>query len=486
MAEMPALADSYKMLIDGELVGSSSKEMFEATSPGTLEHLTEIPDGTVDDAESAVAAAVRARPAWAALSALQRAQFFRKLRDRIGERAEDLARIEALDSGATVAAMRRDVMASQMIIDWYVGAAPELKGDTMPDASDGLRFMVREPLGVAVSYAASNHPFLFSIERSIGALLAGNPLVLRAHEADSISTLLLGELIAEVFPPGVWNIVSGKGPDVGAALAGHRDVRRIIFTGSVSVGKEIFKTAAASGLKSVTLELGGKNPFVVFEDADIEGAVESAVAGMNFTATAGQSCASMSRVFVHRSRHEEFVERYRAAISGIKLGLPLDEDGQMGAQVSEAQYDKVIRYIQIGLDEGAKLIAGGGRPEDDRLVGHYVVPTMFDEVRPDMRIAKEEIFGPVVSIIPWDDEADVVRAVNDVDYGLAAAIWTNDINRALRVTRQVEAGIVFVNGRASVQGLPFGGYKDSGMGRLACMDDLIANTQAKTININFR
>ena len=486
MAVMPELSDSYKMLIDGELVGSSSKETFEATSPGTLEHLTEIPDGTVDDADRAVAAAVRAKPGWAALSASQRAGYFKKLRERIAAGAEELARVEALDTGATIAAMRRDVMASGMIIDWYVGVAPELKGDTMPDASDGLRLMIREPLGVAVSYAASNHPFLFSIERCIGALLAGNPMVLRAHEADSISTLILGELIAEVFPPGVWNVVSGKGPAVGARLAGHPDVRRIIFTGSVAVGKEIYKTAAASGMKSVTLELGGKNPFVVFGDADLEAAVESAIAGMNFTATAGQSCASMSRVFVHRSRHQEFVERYRAAISGIKMGLPLDEDGEMGAQVSKAQYDKVIRYIGIGQDEGAKLIAGGGRPDDARLVGHYVVPTMFDEVRPDMRIAREEIFGPVVSIIPWDDENDMVRAVNDVDYGLAAAIWTNDINRALRLTRQIEAGIVFVNGRASVQGLPFGGYKDSGMGRLACMDDLIANTQAKTINISFR
>jgi betaine-aldehyde dehydrogenase len=485
-ASMPKIADRYDMLIDGELVGSSSKDTFPATSPGTLEHLTEIPDGTADDAELAVAAAVRARPGWAAMSITQRCEFFKKLRSKIAESAEDLAKLEALDSGATVSAMRRDLLGTQMIIDFYTGIAPELKGDTMPDASDGMRLVLREPLGVAVSYAASNHPFLFSIERSIGALLAGNPLVLRAHEADSITTLVLAQLVAEIFPPGTWNIVSGQGPTVGSVLAQHRDVRRIIFTGSVAVGKEIFKSAAASGLKSVTLELGGKNPLVVFPDADLEAAVEAAVGGMNLTATAGQSCASMSRVFVHKSCHDELVDRYCALISDIKMGLPLDEDAEMGAQVSQAQYDKVMRYIEIGKDEGAKLVAGGSRPEDSRLVGHYVVPTLFDNVRPDMRIAQEEIFGPVVSIIPWDDEADVVRAMNDVDYGLSAAIWTRDLSRALRAAREVQAGIVWINGRSGAPGMPFGGYKDSGMGRLACLDDLIANTQAKSINISIR
>ena len=485
-AAIPQIADSYSMLIDGELAASSSKETFRSTSPGTLEYLTEVPDGTAEDVERAVSAAVRARPGWAALSITERCGYFRTLRQRIAERAEDLARIEALDSGATVSAMRRDVLGTLGIIDFYTGIAPELKGDTMPDASDGFRLVIREPLGVAVSYAASNHPFLFSIERSIGALLAGNPLVLRAHEADPISSLVLAQLVAETFPRGTWNIVSGKGPAVGAALAKHTSVRRIIFTGSVAVGKEIFKAAAASGLKSVTLELGGKNPLVVFPDADLDGAVEAAVGGMNFTATAGQSCASMSRVFVHRSVHDEFVEKYRAIISEIKLGLPLDEDAEMGAVVSQAQYEKVLRYIQIGLDEGAKLVVGGGRPDDPRLCGHYVVPTMFDEVRPDMRIAQEEIFGPVVSIIPWDDESDVVRAMNAVEFGLSAAIWTNDLSRALRVSREVEAGIVWVNGRSGAPGMPFGGYKDSGMGRLACMDDLIANTQAKSINFSIR
>jgi acyl-CoA reductase-like NAD-dependent aldehyde dehydrogenase len=194
----------------------------------------------------------------------------------------------------------------------------------------------------------------------------------------------------------------------------------------------------------------------------------------------------MSRAFVHRSVHDEFVERYCALIGEIRMGLPLDEDAQMGAQVSQAQYDKVMRYVDIGKDEGAKLVAGGGRPDDPQLVGHYVVPTVFDEVRPDMRIAREEIFGPVVSVIPFDDDTDVVGAMNDVDYGLSAAIWTNDASRALRITRQVEAGVIWVNGRSGAMGMPFGGYKDSGMGRLQCLDDLLANTQAKSINISFR
>ena len=217
-AGRPEIADTYQMLIDGELVSSSSKETFEATSPGTLEYLTQIANGTTDDVERAVAAALRARAGWGAMSITQRCQHFRALRDRLAGRAEDLARIEALDSGATVSAMRRDVAFTLAMIDYYVGIAPELKGDTMPDASDGFRLTVREPLGVAVSYSASNHPFLFSVERSIGALLAGNPLVLRAHESDSISTMVLAELVAETFPSGTWNIVSGKGPTMGARM----------------------------------------------------------------------------------------------------------------------------------------------------------------------------------------------------------------------------------------------------------------------------
>jgi acyl-CoA reductase-like NAD-dependent aldehyde dehydrogenase len=484
---MPEIAECYNMLIDGDLVASSSKQVFEVTSPGTLEHLTTVAAGTADDADRAVAAAVRARPQWASMGIAQRCAFFKKLRDKIVENAENLARAEALDSGATVSAMRRDVLGTAAIIDYYVGIAPELKGDTMPDATDGLRLALREPLGVAVSYTASNHPFLFSIQRCIGALLAGNPLVLRAHEVDPLTTMMLAELVAEIFPPGTWNIVSGKGPAVGATLAEHPDVQRIIFTGSVAVGKEIYKAAAATGLKSVTLELGGKNPLVIFPDADVDAAVAQAVVDMNFTATAGQSCASMSRVFVHRAVHAEVRDKYCAIISDIRMGLPLDEDAQMGAQASEAQYDKVLRYIQIASDEGAELVAGGGRPDDPKLVGYYVLPTAFDEVCPDMRIAQEEVFGPVVSFIPWEDEADVIRAMNNVDYGLSASIWTNDLSRGLRVSRAVQAGIVSVNGPSGgAQGMPFGGYKDSGMGRLACLDDLAANTQWKSISVNFR
>ena len=474
------------MLIGGELVAASGGDTFAATSPGTLEHLTEIPDGTADDAERAVAAASAARADWAGLAITERAAYFRKLKERILERSEQLSRIEALDTGATVSAMRMDVWATTFIIDFYCGIASELKGDTMPDAAGGMSMSIRQPLGVAVSFAASNHPYLFSIERSIGALLAGNPLVLKAHDNDSVSTLLLAELIAETFPAGVWNVVSGQGPAVGSTLVAHPDVKRIIFTGSVAVGKEIYRNAAATGLKSVTLELGGKNPIIVFPDADIGAAVEAAVAGMNFKGTAGQSCASLSRVFVHRAVHDEFLDTYLKLIGEIRMGLPLDEEAEMGAQVSEAQYDKVLRYIALGQEEGAELVAGGGRPDDPALVGHYVVPTVFDQVRPDMRIAQEEIFGPVVSFIPWDDESDIVRIVNDVDYGLSAAIWTNDISRALRLSKQVEAGVVWVNGRSQAVGMPFGGTKDSGMGRLQCLEDLQANTQAKSINITFR
>ena len=262
-------------------------------------------------------------------------------------------------------------------------------------------------------------------------------------------------------------------------------MRRIIFTGSVAVGKGDFQSRRCERAHSVTPELGGKNPLVVFPDADLDGAVEAAVGGMNFTATAGQSCASMSRVFVHRSVHDEFVEKYRAIISEIKLGLPLDEDAEMGVVVSQAQYEKVLRYIQIGLDEGASWLSAAGGLTTPGSAGTMSCPPCSTKFVRTCGLPKKKIFGPVVSIIPWDDESDVVRAMNAVEFGLSAAIWTNDLSRRLR--QPGGRGRHRLGQRPhGAPGMPFGGYKDSGMGRLACMDDLIANTQAKSINFSIR
>lgn len=477
------IKDTYKILIDGELVESAGGKTFEAISPATLEHLSNIPDGTEQDVERAVRAAQEAAPMWRRIGMQERCKLYLELASALKEKAEEIAVAEALDSGATISAMRRDIAGGIHTIEYYTGIAWELKGDTMPNSNGGMHFTLRQPHGVAASITAYNHPFSFAIHRTIGALLAGNTLVLKPPEQDSISSLMLAEVVKEIFPKGVWNIVTGFGPTVGAPLVKHPAVRRIIFTGSAATGKLIFKSAAEAGLKSVTLELGGKNPIIVFPDADLDKAVGATIAGMNFTQTAGQSCMSNSRAFVHESIHDEFVQKVADRMSKIRVGLPLDESAQMGAVVSEAQYNKVMSYIEIGKQEGATLVLGGDRPADPDLKGYYVMPTLFDNVNMNMRIANEEIFGPVLSVLPWNDEEKLLADANAVNYGLTAGIWTRDIHKALRFATEVEAGTVWINGRSGTQGMPHGGFKDSGLGRLGCMEDLMTNTQQKSVNI---
>jgi acyl-CoA reductase-like NAD-dependent aldehyde dehydrogenase len=391
-----------------------------------------------------------------------------------------------MDSGNTISAMRIDVANAIRTIGYYTGIASELKGDTLPSDTSGMYFTLREPHGVAASITAYNHPFYFAIDRTIGSLLAGNTMVLKPPEQDSITSLMLAEVVADVFPKGVWNIVTGSGPGVGAPLVRHPTVRRITFTGSASTGKLIFRSAAETGLKSVTLELGGKNPIIVFPDADLGAAAAAAVAGMNFTLTAGQSCMSTSRAFVHADVHDAFLSKVAEQMSSIRVGLPLDESSQMGPVVSEAQYNKVMGYIDLAGSEGADRIVGGERPSDPRLTGYYVMPTLFDNVTMGMRVANEEIFGPVLAVLPWNDEDRLLSEVNAVDYGLTAAIWTRDIQKALRFAYEVVSGLVWINGRGETPGIPHGGFKDSGLGRLGCIEDLVTNTQQKAVAITIR
>jgi acyl-CoA reductase-like NAD-dependent aldehyde dehydrogenase len=480
---MPQLKPSYSMLIGGELVASSSAVEFEATSPATLEPLTMIPRGNAEDAEKALDAANRAFPGWRSTPMSERIRMFEALRERLVSNEHEIVAIEALDMGATVSAMHRDFANTIATIDYFTGVAPQLVGDTMPMGGNAMRMIVRQPLGVATAITAFNHPLYFALHRCIGALLAGNTMVLKPPEQDSITSLLLAEMIADIFPPGVWNVVTGFGGEVGAPLVTHPVVRRIIFTGSVETGKRIFAAGAAAGLKSMAMELGGKNPFIVFPDADIAAAADATVTAMNFKATASQSCMSTSRAFVHEDVHEEYVAALAERMAAIKIGVPLDNDAEMGSLISEVQYDKVMKYIGIGHDEGAELVVGGGRPENSDLVGHYVAPTLFDGVTQQMRIAREEIFGPVLSVLKWNNTSDLLRDANDVDYGLTAASWTNDLTQALRLATELEAGAVWINGRDTPLGMPHGGFKDSGLGRVGCFEDLIANTQLKGINI---
>jgi aldehyde dehydrogenase (NAD+) len=367
---------------------------------------------------------------------------------------------------------------------FFSGLAETILGHTVPSTiPDTFNYTVREPIGVIAAVTPWNSPLQLLMWKLAPALAAGNTMVVKPSEVTPVSTLLLADLIVEAgFPAGVVNVVTGGGA-VGAALTAHEEVDKIAFTGSTAVGKQVAH-AAADHLARVSLELGGKSPNIVFADADLDSAVNGVIAGI-FAAT-GQTCLAGSRVLVEDSAYDAFVERLLARTRRIKLGDPLDPATEMGTLACQAQYDKVLRYVEIGVGEGATLLAGGRRPDSEVLAaGLFVEPTVFGDVRNDMRIAREEVFGPVLSVIPFRDEDDAVRIANDSDYGLGAGVWTRDMARAFRMSERIQAGTVWVNSYRAVSYMsPFGGYKDSGLGRENGIAAIQAYLQTKSVWIN--
>jgi 2-formylbenzoate dehydrogenase len=361
----------------------------------------------------------------------------------------------------------------------------ELKGETIPASTDHLHYTMREPYGVVARIVPYNHPLMFTAGRSVAPLIAGNCLVVKAPDQTPLSSLRLSELMADVFPPGVLSILTGGGGRAGEAMVRHRDIRRIAFIGSPGTGRAIQRAAAETAVKNVTLELGGKNPMIVFPDADLDAAVKAAVFGMNFHWTGGQSCGSTSRLLLHESLAEQLLPRIIAEVEAIRVGSPMDPATEMGSMVSKAQYDKVMRYIGYGHEDGARLLTGGGRPEGPEFSrGHFIAPTVFADVRPDMRIAQEEIFGPVLSVLTWSEERELIEIANGVEYGLTASIWTRDLATAHRIAGKVEAGFVWINSTSRhFPGAPFGGYKESGVGREEGLEEVLGFTQTKTVNL---
>jgi acyl-CoA reductase-like NAD-dependent aldehyde dehydrogenase len=344
---------------------------------------------------------------------------------------------------------------------------------------------VRQPYGVVARIVPYNHPLMFSAARSIAPLMAGNTIVVKSPDQTPLSPLRVGELWSEIFPPGVFSILSGRGAVSGDALVRHPDIRRVAFIGSPGTGMLIQRAAAEGSVKNVTLELGGKNPCIVFPDADLDAAVKGAVHGMNFHWTGGQSCGSTSRLLLHESIADEVLPRVVAEIEAIKVGLPMDPGTEMGAMVSAAQYEKVMTYIEYGKEDGAKVLTGGGRPQGAEFEkGYFVAPTLFGDVKPDHRIAQEEIFGPVLSCLIWRDEDELIEICNGVEYGLTTSIWTNDLNTAHRVASKTEAGFVWINSTSRhFPGAPFGGFKNSGVGREEGLEEILSFTQNKTVNL---
>ncbi len=457
----------------------------ESRSPATDEVLGHVADGDAEDAEAVIAAAQRGFEIWREVAPLERAAIMRKAAAEIRRYGDELAMIDSADGGNPVREMRGDAAKAAGSFEFFAGLVTEMKGDSIPMGPNAVNFTMREPVGVVARIVAFNHPFMFTAAKAAAPLAAGNSVIMKPPEVASLSALRLAEIIGHLFPPGVLNIAVG-GRGMGAALSSHAGVAMVTLIGSVPTGRAIMRSAADT-LKPVLFELGGKNALIAFPDSDPDEVAQAMISGMNFT-WCGQSCGSTSRAFVHETIHDRVVERLRAHVAPYRPGMPTDPNTTMGAIVSKAQYDKVVGYVQIAKDDGATLFHGGKRPDDPALAkGYFIEPTIFTGVRQTMRIAREEVFGPILSVLSWSDEEEMLRDVNSVEYGLTCSIWTENLQAAHRTARAVESGYVWINDVSKhFLGAPFGGFKQSGIGREECLEELLAFTREKNIHIRLR
>lgn len=461
----------YNHYIDGRAAEPASGAYFPTENPYTGEHWAFIARGNAADVDSAVGAARRAfvDSPWSRLSATQRGSLLRKLADLIAENAERLAQVEQRDNGKLLAEVSAQARYMGEYFHYYAGLADKVESHVIPTDKQGVFAYTRyEPKGVVAIITPWNSPLTLTSWKLAPALAAGCTAVIKPSEFTSSAILEFAELFkAAGFPDGVVNVVTGYGDEVGAPLVSHGDVAHVGFTGGEAAGIRVYELAAR-GLKSVTLELGGKSPNIVFDDADFDRALNGVVSGI--FAAAGQSCQAGSRLLVQRSVHDQFVARLVELARTVRLGDPTDPGTQMGPIATRPQFEKVLGYIDAGKREGATCVIGG-RARTDIGAGQFVEPTIFVNVRNDMRIAQEEIFGPVLSVIPFDDEQDAIRIGNDVAYGLAAAVWTRSLKRAMFMSEKLKAGTVWINNyRATSFTSPFGGMKRSGIGRESGVD----------------
>lgn len=477
----------YQMYIDGKFVNSSSGRWFETFNPFTGAPWAEVAQGDASDADRAVRAAHKTLTGgpWSQLTASQRGMLLHRLGDLVARDAKKLAELEVRDNGKLIAEMQAQLNYLPQWCYYFGGLADKIQGAAIPlDKKGYLNYTRHEAVGVVVAITPWNSPLLLLAWKLAPALAAGCTLVVKPSEHTSTSTLEFVKLIEEAgYPPGVVNVVTGLGQEVGLPLVEHPLVNKISFTGSDANGRAI-NQAAAKTFKRVTLELGGKSPNIVFADAKLEDAVNGAVSGI-FAAT-GQTCIAGSRLLVQESIHDAFVEKLLALAKTARLGDPSRMETQVGPVTTRPQHEKVLNYIDIAKKEGAKLLMGGGpatRPECGS--GWFVEPTIFAAVQNRMRIAQEEVFGPVLSVIKFKDEDEAVAIANDVRFGLSAGVWTSDIGRAIRMSERIKAGTVWVNTYRAVSYMsPFGGYKDSGVGRENGMDAIYEYLQVKSVWIN--
>lgn len=469
-----------KQFIGGDWrVGGGAERPVTSPTDGRL--LAVVSDADAEDLTSAVTSAAEAQRAWRMVGPGGRANALRQAAQRLREHADELALIDALDSGNPINGMHFDVMLGATLIDFFAGIATEAKGETIPQRDGRLTYVTREPLGVVARLVAFNHPLLFAAAKMAAPLAAGNAVIIKPSEETPLSALRMVEIVGDIFPKGVLSVLTG-GADLGAAICENPGIAAVSLIGSIPTGKAILK-GGADTLKRTQLELGGKNALVICGDADVDGAIAGAVKGMNLGWTAGQSCGSTSRVLVHESLYDRVVDGIAEAFTKVHLGDPTDTKTKMGCLSTRRQYQKVLEYIELAKSEGAE-IAAGGEPSGVPKEGFFVRPTLVANVTKEMRIAREEVFGPVLSVLKWKEEPEMLDIVNGLDVGLTASVWTRDLDTAMRLTDQIQAGYVWVNDSSDhYLGAPFGGFKSSGHGREECLEELLAYTEQKTVTI---
>ncbi|MFJ5397906.1 betaine-aldehyde dehydrogenase [Pectobacterium sp. CHL-2024] len=474
-----------QLYINGTYVDSTGDDTFEAINPANGDIIAHIQSATAADVDRAVSAATSGQKVWAVMTAMERSRILRRAVDILRERNDELALLETHDTGKPLSETRTvDIVTGADVLEYYAGLIPMLEGQQIPLRDTSFAYTRREPLGVVAGIGAWNYPIQIALWKSAPALAAGNAMIFKPSEVTSLTALKLAEIYTEAgLPAGVFNVLTGTGKSVGQALTTHPGIAKVSFTGGIASGKTVMANAAGSTLKEVTMELGGKSPLIIFDDADLDKAADIAMMANFFSS--GQVCTNGTRVFIPQALQAQFEEKILARVQRIRIGDPTDEQVNFGPLVSFPHRESVLRYIESGKREGARVLVGGEPMTDEKYAqGAFVAPTVFTDCRDDMKIVREEIFGPVMSILTYQNEGEVIRRANESEYGLAAGIVTCDLNRAHRVIHQLEAGICWINtwGESPAE-MPVGGYKHSGVGRENGITTLEHYTQIKSVQV---